>query len=93
MICHVQCFGIVWRGFTVFPLSLLNAEFIKGGRKDNFPKLQVRYKKGATPVLKLLDDNTVADTLAWVPSIRSTVYTHSVLVGVSFGGGEGLCPP
>ena len=41
------------------------AEFVKGDRKNNFPKLQVRYKKGANPILKLLDDtNTVEDTLA-----------------------------
>lgn len=40
-------------------------EFIKGGRKKKFSNLQVRYKKGANPILKLLDDtNTVEDTLA-----------------------------
>ena len=46
--------------------SLVSA-FVKGSGKDSFPRLQVRYKKGASPTLKLLDDtNTVQDTLAWV---------------------------
>ena len=40
---------------------------MKGDRKDNFPNLQVRYKKGASPVLRLLETgNTVADTLSYV---------------------------
>lgn len=39
--------------------------FVKGSGKDKYPRLQVRYKKGASPTLKLLDDtNTVQDTLA-----------------------------
>ena len=38
---------------------------MKGSGKDKYPRLQVRYKKGASPTLKLLDDtNTVQDTLA-----------------------------
>ena len=55
-----MCFGCDdhSRAFTV-------SEFVKGGRKDKFSKLQVRYKKGASPTLKLLDDtNTVEDTLS-----------------------------
>lgn len=39
--------------------------FVKGDQPKQFPTLQVRYKKGANPTLKLLDDtNTVQDTLA-----------------------------
>lgn len=39
--------------------------FVKGEGAGKFPSLQVRYKKGASPTLKLLDDtNTVQDTLA-----------------------------
>lgn len=38
---------------------------MKGDRKDKFPSLEIRYKKGASPTLKLLDDTkTVQDTLA-----------------------------
>ena len=41
------------------------AAFVKGDQPKQFPTLQVRYKKGANPTLKLLDDtNTVQDTLA-----------------------------
>ena len=41
------------------------AAFVKGEQPKLFPTLQVRYKKGANPTLKLLDDtNTVQDTLA-----------------------------
>ena len=39
--------------------------FVKGEEVEKFPTLQVRYKKGANPTLKLLDDTkTVQDTLA-----------------------------
>lgn len=45
--------------FTLF------AAFVKGEQPQQFPSLQIRYKKGANPTLKLLDDtNTVQDTLA-----------------------------
>lgn len=51
-------------GMSLWVPSLVSA-FVKGSGKDSFPRLQVRYKKGASPTLKLLDDtNTVQDTLA-----------------------------
>ncbi len=46
-------------------LSFLHTEFVKSDRPKNFPGLEVRYKKGANPTLKLLDETrTVQDTLA-----------------------------
>lgn len=40
-------------------------DFVKGDKSKQFPSLQIRYKKGASPTLKLLDDtNTVQDTMA-----------------------------
>lgn len=51
---------------SLLPFFLLPyTAFVKGDRKNKFPSLTVRYKKGASPTLKLLDDtNTVQDTLA-----------------------------
>ncbi len=58
---------------TVTTCSLLSVDylththtaFVKGDRPDSFPGLEVRYKKGANPTLKLLDETrTVQDTLA-----------------------------
>ncbi len=63
LLVYLCWYLVIFCYFVVFIVIVL--EFIKGGRKDDFPKLQVRYKKGSSPVLKLLDDgNTVADSLA-----------------------------
>ncbi len=46
-------------------LSFVHTEFVKSDRPKIFPGLEVRYKKGANPTLKLLDETrTVQDTLA-----------------------------
>ena len=52
-----------WR--DLWSSSLSSAAFVKGDKPRQFPRLQIRYKKGVNPTLKLLDDtNTVQDTLA-----------------------------
>ena len=61
--CHIDdsCMG----NNTIRFLHVFFEGFIKGDRRNDFSNLQIRYKKGANPVLKLLDDtNTVQDTLA-----------------------------
>ena len=77
LICYSNIFWCaVWFPLITAPQSLNSflfvcffsfLAFVKGSGKDKYPRLQVRYKKGASPTLKLLDDtNTVQDTLAWV---------------------------
>ena len=51
--------------FNRISLSSVDTEFVKSDRPKGFPGLEVRYKKGANPTLKLLDETrTVQDTLA-----------------------------
>ena len=57
--------GIIWDFISECVCVCVCVGFVKGDRVKEFPTLQVRYKKGANPTLKLLDDtNTVQDTLA-----------------------------
>ena len=50
--------------FVVCNSELSNTAFIKGDKSKQF-NVEIKYKKGADPVLSLLDESrTVVDTLA-----------------------------
>lgn len=62
---HPRWVWILWLKRLMYIYIYSIVAFVKGDQPKQFPTLQVRYKKGANPTLKLLDDtNTVQDTLA-----------------------------
>ncbi|KAJ8038218.1 Selenoprotein F [Holothuria leucospilota] len=52
-------------GATGCNIHTRNDSFVKSDRPHQFPNLQIKYKKGADPILKFLDaDDNVAEVMS-----------------------------